>query len=144
MRPLPTTYYLPHTHRGQSALAVTLVIGGIAILIGVTLAILAISFLNSAFGFQNANRAQAIAMSGISDAMVQFVRNKDFPSSSYCVPLGCGVNSATVTITQHSPTVSQATVSSTAAILNYTKRLQAIISIDQTTGLVTLFSLTSL
>lgn len=132
----------PHlVHGGQSALALIILIGGIVLFTGTTLAFIAISFLNSAYGFQNANTALSNASGGIYDAMNQIVWNKDFSDTSgFCVPASCSAGSATVTVTQNVPSVGFATIVSTATVVNYRRRIQAIISIHPTTGQVALIS----
>ena len=47
--------------RGQATLSLVFLVGGIVILIGVTLSVLVISLINSGYGFQAANRALARA-----------------------------------------------------------------------------------
>ncbi len=104
MTMLPTTnYQLPTTFkRGQAALSFVFLVGIIILSIGVTVAFLAASFLNSGYGFQAGNKAMALASAGIEDALIKLVRNKDFSSvSPYSVPIGN--DSASVTINQNSP-----------------------------------------
>lgn len=144
--PLPTANcQLPR--RGQTALAVVFVIGGIIVLFGTTLAFLALSFLNSTYGFQAANRAAALARGGVDDAMLQLLRNKDFSSTGYCVPYNpdpphfpCPDGYAQVIVTQNSPETGQATATSEATVSRYRRKFQAIFSVNATTSLVRLLS----
>lgn len=129
---------------GQTALALIFVIGGIIVLLGTTLAFLTLSFLNSTYGFQASNRAAALAKGGVDDAALQLLRNKDFaPSGGYCVPYAsfptCS-GSAKVAVVQSSPAAGQVTVTSEATVSNYRRKLQAVFSVNATTGLVKLIS----
>ena len=124
---------------GQAVLSLVFLIGGIAILVGVSLAFLVTSFLSTSFGFEASQRALAVATAGAEDGMLQLIRNKSFSDIvGYSVPLGN--NTATVTVTQNSPTVGQATVVSTAAVSGHRRRLQVIVSIDPATGQVSVVS----
>jgi hypothetical protein len=139
---------LMRSRSGQTALALVFVIGGIIVLLGTTLAFLTLSFLNSTYGFQAANRAAALARGGVDDAMLQILRNKDFANTGYCVPYNvdpphlppCPSGSAKVVVTQNTPDVGQATVTSEATVSNYRRKFQAVFSVNATTSLVNLIS----
>jgi hypothetical protein len=124
--------------KGQAALSVVLMVGGIVLLIGVGIALVVISFLNTGYGFQAGSRALAAASAGARDALLQLNRDKDFSSASYAVPIGS--YSATVSVTQNSPTLGKATILSTATVSRYERRIQAILSVDAATGQVDLIS----
>jgi hypothetical protein len=131
-----------NSRNGQSSLPLVLLIGGIIISIGVALAAAAISFINSSYGFQAANRAEAVAYSGINDALLQLDRNKAFSSSGYCIPsasLPCPSGTATVSVTQGVPS-GRNTIMATGTVVFYTRVVKAIVNIDSTTGLVTVVS----
>ncbi len=131
--------------QGQTALALTLLMGGIVLLIGVTLAILAISFLNSSAGYRSAQLAQGIAASGIYDAMLQLERNKDFSNTSGYT-LSVGSSTATVTVTQNSPLTNEVTIVSNVSLSSFTKAqqsIQAVVSRDSNTGQIGILSWTS-
>ena len=137
----PTTYNL---FRGQAALSLIFLIGGIALLVAITLSLVAINFLNSTFAFQSANRAMAFATSGAEDALVQLNRNSSFASpGGYTVPAGCEVgtaNCATVLVTQNSPGANQATIMSTATSFASQRKIQVVVSIDPNTGQLNMVS----
>ncbi len=81
---------------GQAALSLVLLVGGTVVLIAATLFFLVLSFINSSFGFQAANQAWGLAMSGINDAMVQLSRDPSLASQSYIFQVGTfDVNVAT-------------------------------------------------
>lgn len=121
--------------RGQAALSLIFVIGGIVFVIGITTAFVVTSFLQSTYGFEAANRALAVAGAGVGDAFLQLIRNKDFSSSGYSIPVGeVQVN---VTVAQAS---GKATITAQATVARSTRKVQAVVSINSTTGEITLLS----
>ena len=120
----------------------TFVIGGLIVFAGLLMAFLVLSFLNSVTGFQMANRASALASAGIYDALLRFDRDKDLTSTSYNIPLDA--YTIDVTITQNSPVANQATILSSASVMGYLRRIQAIVSIVSSTGQIDLLSWTLL
>ena len=118
--------------RGQATLALVFLVGGIVISAAITMAILAISFINSGFGYQSSNRALAAAYAGAEDAYLQLLRNKDFSAGGYEVPVGS--STAEVTVVQNSPAAGQVKIISSAAAQNYRRRIQAIVSMATSTG----------
>jgi len=129
---------------GQAALSLTFLIGGIAVLIAVTLAFLALTFINAGFGYEAAQRALATASSGAQDALMQLSRNYNFASvSGYCIPdqsLPCAAGVATVTVAQNSPSSGQATITSTGRSSLYARRVQVVVSVAPTTGKINVIS----
>ncbi len=143
---LHSTFYILHSRRkGQAALSLVFLIGGIALLVSVTLSLVAINFLNSTFAFQSANKAMAEALGGANDALLQLVRNPQFANSGYkvCVDMtsNCTSDYATVVVTNPG---GQATILSTATVFASQRKIQVLASINQTTGEVSLSSLTIL
>ncbi len=126
--------------RGQAALSLVFLIGGIALLVSVTLAVIAISFLNSTFAFQSANRAYANATSGAQDALLKLARNESYSNLvGYSVPKDCTSNCATVTINQIDPN-KQVEILSTATVFASTRKIRVMASIDQNNGEVSVSS----
>jgi hypothetical protein len=125
---------------GQAALATVFIIGSIVVLTGVTIAFFAESFVNSAYGFQAAERAQAVAYAGALDALMRLDRNKDFSSpGGYSVSVGS--NSANVTVTQDVPN-SKVTIVSSATV-NFRQRTVVVVaSVNSTTSQVFVVSWT--
>ncbi|MDP2598662.1 MAG: hypothetical protein Q8P49_02440 [Candidatus Liptonbacteria bacterium] len=126
--------------RGQAVLSLVLLIGGIVVAVGVTLAFLATSFINSAYGYRAAQRAAAVASSGAYDALQRLSRNSAFSSSGYTLTVGS--DSATVTVTQDSPATDQVTITSTATVSLAQKTVRVIVSIDPNTSQTTVVSWT--
>ena len=136
---LHSTFYILHSRRGQAALSFVFLIGIMVLSIGVTVAFLAASFLNSGYGFQAANRAMAVATAGAEDALMILARNKDFTSvSPYSVPVGG--DSASVTVAQNSPVVGQAKIISSSSAFFQQRKIQVVVSINGTTGQATVVS----
>ncbi|MDO8664875.1 MAG: hypothetical protein Q7K44_05045 [Candidatus Liptonbacteria bacterium] len=136
---LSSKFQAPNPRQGQAALSFVFLIGVIVLSIGVAVAFLANSFLNSGYGYQAANRAMAVASAGAEDALMRLARNKDFSSvSSYSVPVGS--DSASVTVNQNSPAAGQAKIVSNATVFFQQRKIQAVVSIDSTTGQVSLIS----
>lgn len=123
------------SRRAQTALILAFLIGGTALLIGVSLAFLVASFSATSLSYQTANRALAAATAGAQDGLLQLLRNKDF-SGGYTVPLGD--YSAVVSVVQ---SVGQATITSTAsASTGVKRRIVVAASADPLTAKVTVLS----
>ncbi len=90
--------------------------GGLIVLMALTLVFLSQSFLTSSYGFQSSERAKAVAASGVYDAMLRLTRNKDL-SESYSMPLGS--YSASITVTQDTPGSGFVTIVSTSTVSNF-------------------------
>lgn len=120
-------------HSGQAALSTVFLIGGIIVLFGISLAMIALAFSDSTLGFQAANKALAFAKGGVADAALQLARNKDFSSAGYCVPaavMPCPSGYATVTVTQNSPSSGKATVISDATFNRRRRKVQVIYQVS--------------
>ena len=143
---LLTTHYSLKTDQvtGQAALSLVFLTGGIILLVGLSLAFLAISFINSSFAFQSANKALAAASAGVNDAMVQLVRNKIF-SGTYCGPSPpsippCDKGSANVVVSQNNPSPGLVKIVSDATSFVSKRKIRAVVSINSTTTQVNLVS----
>lgn len=60
--------------RGQSALSITILIGGTVVILAVTLAVLIFSFVNSGLGLKHSTQALHGALGGINDALMRITR----------------------------------------------------------------------
>lgn len=120
-------------------MALVFLIGGIIVVIAVSLAFIVISFITSGYGFQSSNRALGVAAAGVDDAVIKLVRNKDFSAvSAYNVPVGN--YNASVTVVQNTPISGHATIVSIAAVAAYQRKIQAVVAIAPVTGQVHLIS----
>jgi hypothetical protein len=134
----PTAYRIPHTKTGQAVLSTVFVIGGMVVLIGLALAFLATSFVNSAYAFQASQRAEAVALSGVYDTLMKLNRNNSLTLSSTSVPIGS--YSATVTVVQDSPATGESTITSTATVSNKQRTFKVVASVASSTGQATVVS----
>ena len=128
-------------NRGQAFLALVLLVGGAMTLIGLTLAFIATSFIDTGYGYQAITQAQSTATSGAQDALLQLDRNASFGSvggSTYTLPVGS--STATVTVTQSSPSTGYDTIVSTSIIANRTGKVTVIAAVNATTSQVTVMS----
>lgn len=132
---------------GQAALSLVFLIGGIALLVSVTMAVIAIGFLNSTAAFQAANRAYANATSGAQDALLKLVRDDSFSDlAGYEVPYvdgGCVSNCAFVRVDQVD-VGKKVEIISTATVFASTRKIKVVASIDPNNGEVSVSSWTSL
>lgn len=129
--------FVGRDRKGQAILSLVFFIGGIIVLIGLTVAFFATSFINVASGFRVAERARFAAISGTEDAFMRLARDKDF-SGNYVVPID-GI-SVDVTIAQDTPSVGLVEVVSAAAVSRRERTVRAIVSRNATSGEVSLFS----
>ena len=114
-------------------------IGGIMVIVGITMAVLAATFVDAGYGAQASTVAEATAMAGAEDAYLQLVRNSTF-SSALGYSLTNGSSTATVTVTQNSPVSGQTTAVSTATVNGRTRKVQAIFGVNSGTGQITVIS----
>ena len=129
--------------RGQTFLALVLFIGGIVTVIGLLIAFFAASSLDTGYGVAASFNAESAATAGAEDALLQLDRNAQFPTGSgISVPYNftAGSSTASVNVTQNSPTSSQATILSTATVSGRTKKIQVIVSTNASTTAVTIIS----
>lgn len=127
---------------GQATLALVFLVGGIAITVGVSLAFLVISFTNSAFSYQAANRALAIASAGANDALLQLARNGNFrtasfPGGGYCVDSGdagtfCDAGSALVQVA-NGAAAGTVVVTSRASVSNTIRKIEVVAAMGSST-----------
>lgn len=126
---------------GVAALPTLLLIGGIITGIATALTASVFLYVNSTYGVNLTAKALAVAKSGVYDGALRVARDKTIVSSSYS--LSVGDYTAQVTICQGGTqgcgtTSGNFLISSVANILTRSKEMQAIVSVDSTTGLVKL------
>jgi hypothetical protein len=123
---------------GQAFLSTILLMGGIMLVAGVVVAYLAIAFIDSGYGLQSSEVAEATATAGANDAFMRIVRNSDFSSTGYT--LAVARNTANITVTQNVPSAGLATIFSTATVGGRTRKINVVISITSSTGQSTMLS----
>lgn len=111
-------------------------IGGIILLVGLMLVFFSSSFIDIGYGYQASLNAEAAAVSGAQDAMLQLERNT--ATSSYSLPVAS--TTVAVTVTQNAPSTNYITVLSVATVSLRTRKVQAILFKDPTTGQFTVTS----
>ena len=106
---------------------------------GATVAVLAATFIDSGYGLQASDQAESVATAGVNDAFLRLVRNDAFSDpGGYSVAVSDG--SATVSVTQDSPSLGLAAVLSSATVSGRTRKISAVFSISSSTGQVMLAS----
>jgi hypothetical protein len=125
--------------KGQAFLALIFLIGGIVILVGVTLAFLVNSYVDTTYGYQALVSAQAVAISGAEDALLQFNRNgSSWNPGTYSVVVGS--STATVTVTQNSPATGEDTIVSYGTVSLRTGKVSVVAAVNASTSAVNVIS----
>jgi hypothetical protein len=119
--------------KGVAALITVLSLGGLIMTISMGMAVISFWANQNIKSIRDSNKAFYAAQSGIQDSLIKLERNKDFPSSNFNLSL-YNTNDVSVSLTNSS---GQATVNATSTIGTANKKLQAVINVDTTTGLVT-------
>lgn len=123
--------------KGQAFLALVFLVGGIIAAIALTLAVIILSSLNTSYGTQASENAEAAATAGVQDALLRLDRNNNFSSTGYSLQ-GAAVN--TITITQNSPVSGEVTVLSVATISQHTRKINVVLAENSLTGQVSIVS----
>lgn len=127
--------------KGIASLPVILLLGGIIITIGITGAFLLIYLNNSLYGTRLSNEALEAAQSGINDAIMRVIVNKDL-IDSYEITLGS--STATVTICKDvcdGVSIGQDKITSVGRSFTKQHQLVAVLNVSSTTGWVTIQSI---
>lgn len=123
-------------NKGVTVLPVVLLIGGIIVEIGIAGGLIAFYSLQSNMGIKTANEALGMARSGIEDAIMKIVRDKNISMTTTTVALGGG--SADVSIIRDIPSAGKDTITSIGKMgigVNEKKRkLQSVVNVDIITG----------
>jgi hypothetical protein len=130
-----TRYKIQNTRykfRGVAALITVLSLGGLIMTISMGMAIVSYWANQNIKSIRDSSKAFYAAQSGLQDSLIKLERNKDFPSGSFNLSL-YNTNDVSVSLTNSS---GQATVNATSTVGTVNKKLQAVINVDTTTGLV--------
>jgi hypothetical protein len=114
-------------------------VGGIMIVVGITMAVIAATFIDTGYGVQASNAAEAAATAGAEDAYIQLVRNSTFSNTSG-YNIANGSSTATVTATQNSPSSGYVTVIATATVNGRTRKVQVVFAVNSATGQIAVVS----
>ena len=132
-------FYKKDKLNGVAALITVISLGSLVFVISLSTAVVTFWSIKNIDANQKSMIAYYAAYSGIQDALIKLERNKDF-SGEYSLSIN---NTDDVSITV-SNTDSSATITSSASINQFNKKMQTITDIDNTTGLVTPVSTTEL
>jgi len=118
---------------GVAALITVLSLGGLIMTISMGMALISFWANQNIKSIRDSNKAFYAAYSGLQDTLIRLERNKDFPSGSFNLSF-YNTNDVSVSLTNSS---GQVTVNTTSTVGIVNKKLQAVINVDTTSGLVT-------
>ena len=134
---------------GVAALPTMLLIGGIIVEISIAGAFISYLFSQSIFGVKLSEEALSLAQSGIQDAIIKIIRNKDFSSTSgYDITIAN--KTAHIVVCKGSKSVNgncniqdngKSEITSMGSILLKKRKLRATVNINSNTGEVKLESI---
>jgi hypothetical protein len=123
------------SRRGQVFLGLVFLIGSIVLMVGLLIAFLSNSFVDTGYGLAASANAEAAATSGAQDALLQLDRNPSvsdpYPSSGYT--LLAGSSTVTVYITQDVPSAGYITVLSVSTVANRTRKINIVLAKNAST-----------
>ncbi len=125
--------------RAIAALPMMLLIGGIVAEIGIASALIAYFFSQGNIGIKISAETLAIANSGVNDALIKIIRNKDF-SGTYNLTVSVD-KLANITVTRDLPAVNKSKIVSIGTLLNKKRKLEAVVNINPSSGEVKIESI---
>ncbi len=137
--------------KGFIALPLIILISGIVLEVALSLALISYYLVQISFGGKSSNEALSAAQTGIDDAVIRIVRNKDF-SSSYTLSIDnikktdvvvCS-NSKTTTINCDTYNSGKDEITSTGKFFNRNRRLRAFVNVDNEKGEISVESVTEI
>jgi hypothetical protein len=126
--------------KGIALLPAVLMIGIIVVELGVALAFVIYLSNLSSYGARLSQEALYAARAGANDAILRTVRDKDFPSGYSVYTIAIGRANVEITIDKNVPGTNQNTITSVAAVLTRQKTIETIVSINPTSGEVSIIS----
>ena len=127
---------------GIAALPTMLLLGGIIVEISIVGAFISYLFSQSSFGIRLSEEALSFAQSGIQDAMIKIIRNKDFSSvSGYDIIIEN--KTARIVVCRESKSVGgdcntsnpgKSEITSTGSVSTKKRKLRAIVNVNSNTG----------
>lgn len=126
--------------KGVAALITVLSLGTLIVLLGLTSSILAYWANQNIDSNKKSLKTYYAAYSGIQDSLIKLERNKDYTSSGFKLNVNV-TDDVSVLVSFAS---NQATINSTSTLSQINKKLQTIVDINATTGLITPTSTTEL
>jgi len=143
---LPSRQFF-NSRKAAAALPIVLLVGGLMVEIGIAGAFISYFLGQSSFGVKLSEEALMAAQSGIQDAKIKIVRNKNFIPSPNPYTITVGNRSAQVTVCKDTRTASSTCdtamvgkyeITSLGEALTKYRRVRAILYVDDTTGEVKL------
>lgn len=119
--------------RGQSFLALVIFIGSVISLVGILIAFLANSFIDTGYGLADSVSAETTAISGAQDALLQLDRNSTFSYASPGYAVTAGSSTAMVTVEQGVPSAGYVTIISRATVVEHTRTVDVVVSENAST-----------
>ncbi|MEE8131929.1 MAG: hypothetical protein V3T98_02695 [Candidatus Paceibacterota bacterium] len=120
-------------NKGIVALPVMLLLGGIIVEIGIAGLLISYFFIQSNLGIRLSAEALAAAQSGIQDATIKIIRDKNFTPGSYSINIGN--RSAQITVCKDTCAGSgKHQVTSLGIAQKKQRQIQAILNVNSTTG----------
>jgi len=128
------------SRQGVAALITVLSLGGLIFTISMGSALISFWANQNIKSIRDSNKAYYAAQSGLQDALIKLERNKDYTSSGFNLSIN-GTNDVLATVSFAS---NQATITSTSTLSQINKKLQTVVDINATTGLITPTSTTEI
>lgn len=126
--------------KGFSLLPTVLVTSIIIAEVGIALTFVMYMANSASYSSRLLQEAYSCAKSGIDDALLRLIRNKDFYSvDGYNFSIGRCV--AVIKVEKDTPIQNSSLITVTATVLNRQKKLQAVVSVDSDTAEIVLVSL---
>lgn len=125
-------YKTKNFRKGIAALITVLSLGGLIFTISMGSVLISFWANQNIKSIKDSNKAFYAAQSGLQDTLIKLERNKDF-TGNFNLSIN-GTNDVSVVVSFAS---NQATINSTSTLSQINKKLQAVIDIDTTTGLIT-------
>lgn len=126
--------------RGQAFLGLVLLIGGLALAVGITLAVVFNSVIDTAYGYRALTQAQAVATSGAEDALLQLDRNSNFTAAPPGYSVAVGSSTATVTVAAGAPSAGFDTITSAATVAGRVRKVSVVVAVNASTSQVSIVS----
>ena len=130
--------------KGQAFLALTFFIGGILAVAGILIAFITRSYVDTGYGVAASAKAEEAATAGAEDGLLQLDRNAAFSNTTGYSVSSASSTTATVTVTQNSPSAGLVTILSASTVSGHVKKINVVVSENASTGQVSVVSWTDI
>lgn len=107
---------------------------------GILIAFLTLSYIDTGYGVAASFTAEAAATAGAEDGLLQLDRDPSFSNTVGYPVASASSTTATVTVTQGSPSAGLVTILSAATVSGHTKKINVVVSENAATGQVNIVS----